>query len=320
MEGTTTTFQLTVNPGPLNVSGAGSAAAIVKVTNTQVTPNVPTVQLNAAQAADKLFAVQVTGDGFARGRWDSNGRFDWSPGNSAQDVNLYRLGPGTLRTDNNFSVGGAILGVAGTTATNIQPNGVAAPGTVGTLADTGHVHQYTSFLSQYMVPTGVTAETVPRTLVIAVPGSVSSTVLNMNAIGLPSGLVINTLAFTVGATPAAGITHGWYTICDANRIVRANTTDQGSSSLWGTANTTVPLALSIGYTTPTSGLYYVGVCQVGATTASFTGVTGLSGGLNSLPPILRGTVSTTVFSGPPSVGSTVNTITAFGAHFYATTA
>jgi hypothetical protein len=54
---------------------------------------------------DVLSDFRVTTDANARWSVQADGRMFWGPGNAAQDVNLYRSGAATIRTDNNFTVG-----------------------------------------------------------------------------------------------------------------------------------------------------------------------------------------------------------------------
>lgn len=309
--GRTSAGYVTIQPvgtrnGGLNIVAAGSTNSLLSVTNTASSPTVPVIQWVAAASGDRVWGVSVNGDSFQRLRSDSTGLLQWGPGTVTQDTNLYRIGAGTIRTDNNLSVGGTISGGANTVLGNIQPDGVAAVGSSGFLADAAHVHQEHAQLTLYIAQTGTTAETLPRHSANTNAGTITSGAAYLRAIGLPSGLVINSINFNIGGTSAQGVTHGWYAITDSNRVVKAVSADQNTSTIWGTVNTTVPV--SVGYTTPSAGLYYLAISITASTTPTLTAAGNLSGGLAGNTPILYGTVGTV--STPPSVGATLSTLSA----------
>lgn len=62
-----------------------------------------------------VFQTQVQGEPFPRTTVNAGGGWAFGSGAGATDTNLYRNGPGILRTDSSLQVGGT-LGVAGAVA------------------------------------------------------------------------------------------------------------------------------------------------------------------------------------------------------------
>lgn len=65
-----------------------------------------TALVNSAHA---VFTSAMVGESNYRFVMDSSGSMFWGSGSAGQDTNLYRNGADTLRTDDNFQVGGAIV-------------------------------------------------------------------------------------------------------------------------------------------------------------------------------------------------------------------
>lgn len=70
-----------------------------------------------ALTSDAAYRAQVSGDTNSRYQTLADGKILWGPGNAVSDVNLYRSGATTLRTDTDLVVGGAlsVLGAGGVT-------------------------------------------------------------------------------------------------------------------------------------------------------------------------------------------------------------
>lgn len=185
---------------------------------------------------------------------------------------------------------------------DIQPDGVQAAGSTGKVADAGHVHPNEANLSLYYAPTNATAETAPRWAQGSSMTPTTGTV-TLNSIPLPKNLVVNSLSFFVKTQAAAGVSHGWYTILDSSMIVRAVSADQGSSTIWGTINTLVPLTMTAPFTVPSAGDYYAGF-MVAASTMPTLGAVGGIGQIGVPGPTLCG-ISSTAQTTAPSVGSTL---------------
>ena len=163
-------------------------------------------------------------------------------------------------------------------------------------------------LSLLLAPAGATGETFPRTEANAYIASMTSGTLYVSAIPLPASLAINNLAGITGSTAAVTVTHGWYVLLDANRVVRAVTADQTSGGAWQTTFQQVPLPVSASYSTPGTALYYWGVCIVAVTMPTMPIYPAAVGNATGYPPIVCGT-SNTAQTTPPALGTTMNAIT-----------
>jgi hypothetical protein len=74
------------------------------------------VNLSAAATTTDAFTVRVTGDSASRFITNAGGALEWGSGTAAADTNLYRSAADTLKTDDNFIVGGNLT-VNGTFST-----------------------------------------------------------------------------------------------------------------------------------------------------------------------------------------------------------
>jgi hypothetical protein len=92
--------------GSITAQKASPSAAIIQITNTASGPSNSSLEQIAAAAADNTYGIKVTGDANNRFKIDSTGKIQWGPGSAPQDVNLYRLSSGVLKTDEAFTVGG----------------------------------------------------------------------------------------------------------------------------------------------------------------------------------------------------------------------
>ena len=169
-----------------------------------------------------------------------------------------------------------------------------------------------------LAPSGATAQVFERGLGQAYFSGLTSGTAYCSAIELPGGLAVNSLSLLVGSTAFTGVTHGWYALADAGRVVRAVSADQ--SGAWGTAFAAAPLSVSAaGYVTPAWGLFYAVFCATFTGSGSFPALVPNVGGLGGLAPILSGT-STTGLTTPPALGTTLAALTHVPAgRFYAST-
>lgn len=212
--------------------------------------------------------------------------------------------------------------VADTTASDIQPAGVAAAGSNGKWADSGHVHPNYADLSQYLAPSGATGETFPRTYANTDSMAVVSGTVYASAIALPSGLLVSNITLSTGGVAFTGVdvTHGWYALLDSGLVIRAITADQTGGTKWVTTFTFYPLPVASAYTTTYGGLFYIAFCATFTGPALVLPTAGSAGGLTAnTAPVLCGTSSSTE-STPPSTGTTLGAITGAAAdRFYAYT-
>jgi hypothetical protein len=164
----------------------------------------------------------------------------------------------------------------------------------------------------YGAPAGATGETVPRSgVTVATSSLTTSGTIYMTAILLAQGILINDLTFITGTgTLKTGGTHGWYVLTDSGLVVRAASADQTDpATVWGTASTPYPLAMSNSYTTTYTGLYYAGVMV--ATSAgsqpNLVAATSIAAGLG-IAPVLSGPATGAHGTGqttPPATNGTV---------------
>lgn len=66
------------------------------------------VTLTGATNLDTVFSTYVAGQSFPRTTLNAGGGYAFGGGTAAVDTNLYRNGPGVLRTDSNMEVGGTL--------------------------------------------------------------------------------------------------------------------------------------------------------------------------------------------------------------------
>jgi len=203
------------------------------------------------------------------------------------------------------------------TAADILPPGVQSAGVSAKAAAADHVHQNSADLSIFVAPSGATGEAFPRMLTSATQ-ALSSGLLMVTAIPLPSGLLIGSIAFCIDATAATGLSHGWYVLLDSSRVVRAVTADQ-TSGTWGSTNTLVSLSVSgSAYTTTYSGLYYAGIMVVASGMPSVSRAAAESAGISAAAPALYGTSSSGQTTAP-ATGTTMGSISVATGRIYACT-
>jgi hypothetical protein len=170
-------------------------------------------------------------------------------------------------------------------------------------------------------PAGATGVTMPRRDVTSSALTAASGTVYLRGIYLDQGITVSNLNFVTGTTAKGGGSHGWYVLCDQNRVVRAVSADQtDAAATWGTASTTQTLSVTAStYVTAYSGLYYAGFCVAASTMPTFCGAASTAAGIAGITPVLSGS-SSTAQTTPPAAGSTLATITATaGSNFYAWT-
>lgn len=222
--------------------------------------------------------------------------------------------PGTYTLAN---APGVLKGVSGRLDVSTDSSG----GTYKPLAINGS-------MELFRARSGSLAQTLPRILVTSTTAALTTSgTVYLVGITIPSGTVVSNITTLTGTgTLKTGGTHGWYILCDNNRVVRAATADQtDASTVWGTASTEYQLAIATAgggaastFTTTYSGLYYVGVMVANSAgsqpnlCSSATQVAGIG-----LAPILSGATTTTAQTTPPltdgsvTIGTIANDSTKF---------
>ncbi len=82
----------------------GVAGYLLQITETAGAPSTPPTQLTGLTAGDRALGIDIASDTNFRFRVDTNGRFDWGPGNAGTDTNLYRASASKLATDDEFAI------------------------------------------------------------------------------------------------------------------------------------------------------------------------------------------------------------------------
>lgn len=158
-------------------------------------------------------------------------------------------------------------------------------------------------------PSAALVETVPRAFYstgISNATALTSGTARIAAIPLVAGQTYSSATFENGTTALGSATHQWAALCDSSGNVVAVSAD-GTSGAWAT-NTPKTFTFSSPYTPSTSGMYYLALLVVATTPPTPLSLTGSSAALNTLTPILAGTVAS--LTTPPVVSSSIGTISA----------
>jgi hypothetical protein len=139
---------------------------------------------------------------------------------------------------------------------------------------------------------------------------------------LPANTTITAISFETGTTTLkTGGTHGWYVLCDQNRVVRAVSADQTDDhTTWGVASTVYTLNVttdgSTKFVTTYGGLYYLGIMVANTSgtqpnlIATATAGTGVAG--STIGPSMCGASTTTGQTTPPAGDGSVTIGTVSG--------
>lgn len=150
---------------------------------------------------------------------------------------------------------------------------------------------------------GAKAESIPRTLVGVNIAAATSGTMVMQALWLPSGMVINNLIAHSGTTASATQTNRWMALYDQNRALLRQSTDQTTTVLAANTLYTAPITA---YTTTDSGIYYVGIMTAATTPNSLIGVTAAdNAAVRGQAPILTGTSTTGLTTTAPATAAAI---------------
>jgi hypothetical protein len=132
---------------------------------------------------------------------------------------------------------------------------------------------------------------------------------------LPQNFVVNNMNFLVGTTGDSAPTNQWMVLMNSARVVVAASADKLTAAITASTTTTpvtvsYPVANIAGgagtsYSTPSAGLYYIGLGVHGSATLLTGGFTSILEAVNTVP-ILGGT-STTTLTTPLAVGGAAQT-------------
>lgn len=165
-------------------------------------------------------------------------------------------------------------------------------------------------------PSNAIAATMPRSNISSDSIAIASGTMQVAAVYLTKGQVVNNVVWTSGGTAGADLTHQWAVLLNSSLKVVAATADQTTAAI--AAHTAYSIALTSAYTVPTSGIYYIGlmVAESGGTEPTATGTSAANAFTNNLAPKTAGT-SNTGATTPLAVGATATAITATADTIYA---
>lgn len=163
--------------------------------------------------------------------------------------------------------------------------------------------------SPLLLPSTAIAGTLPRSLVASDSIAIASGTLQVAAVYLTKGQVVNNIVWMSGGTAGATLNHQWGVLLNSALTVVAATADKTSAAI--AAHTAYSLALTSAYTVPASGIYYIGimVSNSAGTEPTASGASAANAASNNLAPKLAGT-SNTGATTPLAVGATATAITA----------
>lgn len=165
-------------------------------------------------------------------------------------------------------------------------------------------------------PTGSVAATVDRSSITSDSIAIATGTIQVAAVYLFKGQVINNVVWYSGGTAGATLNHQWAVLANSSLKVVAVTADHTSAAI--AAHTAYTLALTAAYTVPASGVYYIGlmVSNNAGTEPTASGLSAANAASNNLAPKLAGTSSTGQTT-PPALGATLTAITATADTIYA---
>jgi hypothetical protein len=167
----------------------------------------------------------------------------------------------------------------------------------------------TAIPADWTLPTGILRQNMPRYVAMSnALGAPTSGQLTLYAIYLFAGDVVNSIAFTSGATGLSTGSNQWFSLWSASRAQLGVTSDD-TSTAWATG-TRKSLNLTTPYTVTSSGLYYAGMVVVATTVPSLTGISSTFPSITQAP-ILGGTADSGL-TNPASAPSTAASLTALG--------
>lgn len=150
---------------------------------------------------------------------------------------------------------------------------------------------------------GAFVETFPRFATATGIALVSGTP-RLVAISLRAGEVVNQLSFIAGSG-SSGLTHGWAALADVTGTILATSADDTTAWANGAVRT---YALAASYTVPTAGIYYIVLCAVASTAPNLVTAAGNVNLVSQLLP-MTAAQGPAGASGPPTVGSSLGTLT-----------
>jgi hypothetical protein len=140
--------------------------------------------------------------------------------------------------------------------------------------------------------------------------AISSGLLGLTPIWLPSGLAVSSITFCSGSTAGASMTHQWFGLYDSSQA-QLGTTSDDTNTAWSSQSektlniATIASGASSSFTTTYEGLHYVGLCVVGTTVPTYYGLTAAIAATTHSPSL--GGTNNTARTTPPAFPFTAPT-------------
>ena len=167
----------------------------------------------------------------------------------------------------------------------------------------GAEYGFTPTVAYPYAPTGIKAESIPRTIAGVNIAAVASGTMIMQAIWLPAGTVITNLLAMSGTTASATQTNRWLALYDQNRALLRQSPDTTTTAL---AASTLYTGAVTSFTTTYSGIHYIGLMTAGTTINSWIGTTAAAAAaVRGLAPILTGTSTTALTTTAPATAAAI---------------
>lgn len=184
----------------------------------------------------------------------------------------------------------------------------------GQLIVGGNLRVTGKFRDDFRQPTNTVTETIPRYVEIGGKSILTSGTLQLTAVALEAGDVVNTITLCSAGTALATGSNQWFCLIRQSDMAVLGKTSDDTSTAWA-ANTRKALNLASPVTITTDGMYYVGCLVVATTVPQLMGTTTI-GQIASQAPIISGS-STTGLTNPASLGATAAAVTVSPNNFYA---
>lgn len=162
--------------------------------------------------------------------------------------------------------------LGGSSSGSFDPAGAAAAAQAASLALRAQ-----TFREATMKPAAAIVETYSRDAgYLGGSLAITSGQLTMSAIPLPTGTVVSNITFDSASVAAGTPTHWWFALLDSNDNLLAVTADQ-TTTAWGSvtrktlAIATTAAGAASSFATTYSGVHYLGICVVAATTPTLVG-------------------------------------------------
>lgn len=262
---------------------AGNAAGLMSLTNTTTTTGADLQIIDNASTAVSV-ALKVSGDTNQRLTIAASGALAWGTGSAASDVNLYRSGSATIKTDNNLAVG-TQLTVSSTTNLNgqvlISSSNTPAVKVTGTTTGGQLLSTIAADATTVAYEAEVTGDSINRYVVHADgsteygPGSGSRDTFFGRA---TTGTAYASPTLVVGSKTALGDNmSGGIALADAGTVPTTNPT--GGVDIYSASGTSTALKARLpggSVQSITPGIVVLGTTTGTITSTSLTAITGLA--------------------------------------------